>query len=172
MMYGSTIRAAITRLDYSPSNYGWLLLNFAAATVEEFEGARLAIKNLPYQQRQWIQPARVWRVKASALVMLASVWPALREALAELGLSGEYGSYGRRYDAPPPPPVSPGREIADAFTLLCLTPGAPLELIQAARKVYARLYHPDHAHGDLEQMKRVNVAADRAEAYARRKLAA
>lgn len=167
-----TIHAAISRLDYSPSSHGWLLLTWCAATQEEFELARSAVRNLPYQQRQWIAPARVWRVRASALLTLSSIWPALREALAELGLSGEYGSYGRRYDAPPPPPVSPGAQIADAFALLCLTPGAPIGLIQAARRYYAKALHPDLGAGDLEAMKRVNVAADVAEKYARRKLAA
>lgn len=161
----STIRAAITRLDYSPSSYGWLLLNFAAATAEEFERARLAVKNLPYQQRQWIQPARVWRVRASALFTLSAAWPALREALAELGLSGAYGAYGSRYEAPPS--LAPGREIAAAFSLLCLTPHAPLELVQAARKVYARLYHPDRTGGDLARMTAINAAADTCETYAR-----
>lgn len=165
--HSATIRAGITRLDFSPSSAGYLLLAFCGATTEEFDAARMAVSGLPRQQRQWIAPARVWKVRASALVLLSGCWPALRQALNELGVSGEYGSYGRRYDAPPPPPVAPGREIAAAFTLLCLTPAAPLELVLAARRVYGKLHHPDKG-GDAQQMKRLNAAADVAEKYARK----
>ncbi len=163
----TTIRAGITRLDYSPTSAGWLLLAFCGATPDEFEGARLAIKSLPSQQRMWQPGPRVWKVRASALLTLSGMWPALREALAELGLSGEYSR--QRYA--PPPPMSPAREVAESFALLCLTPGAPLGLIQAARRYYAKAYHPD-AGGDVRQMASINNAADVAEQYARRKLAA
>jgi hypothetical protein len=162
----ATIRAGITRLDHSPSSFGWLLLAFCGATPEEFDAARMAVSGLPQRERQWIAPARVWKVRASALVRLAHCWPALFEALQELGVSGEYGGYGRRYDAPPPS-LAPGREIAAAFSLLQLAPGAPVGLVEAARRWWAKELHPDRAGGDADAMKKINAAADVAERFAR-----
>jgi hypothetical protein len=47
----------------------------------------------------------------------------------------------------------------DLLAEIGLTQNAPRELIEAARKVYAKLYHPDLG-GDEEVLKRINAIID------------
>ncbi len=52
------------------------------------------------------------------------------------------------------------RVPATAYQILCLTPDAPAELVEAARRILAKRYHPDVAGGDMVTMQRINAAAD------------
>lgn len=47
---------------------------------------------------------------------------------------------------------------AQAWHELWLTPGAPREVVDAAYKALARMYHPDTGRDDPEAMLRVNKA--------------
>ncbi len=49
--------------------------------------------------------------------------------------------------------------LAPAYRTLYLTEDAPIELVEAARRVLSKRYHPD-AGGDTATMQRINAAAD------------
>jgi len=49
--------------------------------------------------------------------------------------------------------------LASAYQVLYLAPGAPAELVEAARRVLAKRAHPDMG-GDEETMRAINAAAD------------
>jgi len=49
--------------------------------------------------------------------------------------------------------------LASSYQVLYLVEGAPAELVEAARRVLAKRYHPD-AGGDEETMRAINAAAD------------
>ncbi len=63
-----------------------------------------------------------------------------------------------RATAPPPSAQAPAR-VAAAYHVLFLVPGAPPELVQAARRVLSKRCHPD-AGGDNTEMAAINAAAD------------
>ena len=65
----------------------------------------------------------------------------------------------RNRQPPPPPRNGSINRIDQAYDVLFLRKGAPLELISAARKILARINHPDIG-GNLQTMQRINVAAD------------
>ena len=168
----NAIRAGVTRLDMSPTGNGWLLFAFAASDSATFDAARAAVAQLPHYARKWLPQARAWRVKSWALWSLAPQWPALRDALEEMGISREHrrAEYDEDTYTPPPPRLYAPQRVADAFAALQLTPGAPLGLIEAARRYWAKALHPDVSGGDTtEAMKRINVAADMCEAFARQR---
>ncbi|HET6317736.1 MAG TPA: DnaJ domain-containing protein [Chloroflexota bacterium] len=48
-------------------------------------------------------------------------------------------------------------EVANAYAVLWLRPGAPLSVVQAAYRALASRYHPD-AGGDALAMRRLNQA--------------
>lgn len=167
----NAIRAGVTRLDMSPTGNGWLLFAFAASDSATFDAARAAVAQLPHYARKWLPQARAWRVKSWALWSLAPQWPALRDALEEMGISREHRR-AEYDDVPPPPRLYAPQRVADAFRLACLTSDAPVELIAAARKVYALRLHPDRPGGDLARAQQMNAALDLCEAFARQRAAA
>ncbi len=52
-----------------------------------------------------------------------------------------------------------GPALGPAYRVLYLVEGAPPELVEAARRVLAKRYHPD-AGGSDDAMKQINAAAD------------
>ena len=54
-------------------------------------------------------------------------------------------------------PAAPSPEIASAYAVLWLRPGAPLGVVKAAYRALATAYHPD-AGGDALAMRRLNDA--------------
>ncbi len=62
-------------------------------------------------------------------------------------------NYADAYQPPPPPK----QQIVSPFTTLHLLPSAPPELVKAAYKTLAKIYHPD-ARGDGEKMIAINRA--------------
>jgi len=58
------------------------------------------------------------------------------------------------------PAPAPALALAPAYRVLYLVEGAPAELVEAARRVLAKRYHPD-AGGTDEAMAAINAAADR-----------
>jgi hypothetical protein len=65
-------------------------------------------------------------------------------------------SYRRTDWRPEPRQLSP-------YQQLCLVENAPIEVVRAAKKALALLYHPDRAGGDLHKMQSINNAADEIE---------
>ena len=55
---------------------------------------------------------------------------------------------------------APQHSLARPFAVLHLLPSAPPELIDAAYRTLARLWHPDVAGGDPETMRALNEARD------------
>ncbi len=73
------------------------------------------------------------------------------EAWAAMWFDDEATTWERQAAAPTVP--------ATAYQVLCLTPDAPSELVEAARRILAKRYHPD-AGGTDEAMAAINRAAD------------
>ncbi len=74
----------------------------------------------------------------------------LRSFLLELGVDPSTVIGGR-----PVPPPAP-----DPHALLHVSPRAPREVVEAAYRTLAKLYHPDTG-GDPERMKALTAAMDR-----------
>jgi hypothetical protein len=105
--------------------------------------------------RSYEPATRTWLIDGDAYAQLFQ-W--LDYAHAELGARVEWQtSSDRKREKPPePPPAKP--KASDPHTTLWLLPGAPPELVRAAFKCLATIYHPDKPTGDEEKMKRLNAA--------------
>lgn len=64
---------------------------------------------------------------------------------------------GQRTPPPPPPPRPPVDPRAEAYAVLWLRPGAPVEVVKAAYRVLSQRHHPDHG-GDVRTMQAINRA--------------
>ena len=53
-----------------------------------------------------------------------------------------------------------GAHVDPAWAVLHVEPGAPFEVVSAAYRALAARHHPDHG-GDVERMKRINLAFER-----------
>jgi hypothetical protein len=181
MAASSLLTARITHLE--PAGADSFLLSWAAPD-DHFDAVLRAVHRLPWQQRKYVPAARAWLVHRSGLAWLASRWPALDEALAELDAetrqqqqqqqqrgSGAKTKRGpRRRSAPatdtaaaPTDEIPP--EIRAAFGQLHLLPSAPAPVVQAVYRALARQHHPDTG-GELEIMKAVNLAYATARVWA------
>ncbi len=67
--------------------------------------------------------------------------------------TGAAGGRAGAQDSPQAP------RLTSAYQVLYLAPGAPAELVEAARRVLAKRAHPDIG-GDEETMRAINAAAD------------
>lgn len=131
-----------------------------------FEAMVWQIKTLQTRDRQWMPEAFAGR----------GGWWLSRTAFDKLGpLFRNYQEMRRRIEdeasssAPPPRPVPP--QVEQAFAVLHLRTSAPSWLIARVRRFLADRAHPDKG-GNLEEMQRINAAADLAEAWARERQAA
>lgn len=77
----------------------------------------------------------------------------LQAEVLDRELKASFRSGSRRHQFPPRTPSQ------NASLPAGITPDVLLSLIAAGRQILAKRLHPD-AGGDLEQMKRVNIAAD------------
>lgn len=145
----------ITRWEVCPEGDGYYLA-FVASSKALFQTAVLAVKSLHPHDRQWCPDVGCWWIHAEAVEELAERLVVLRDLLHDR-------QRGHRDEAPRPAGVP--ADIAEAFAELHLTPSAPPELVAAARRVLTKMHHPDVAGGDLERMKRLNVAGDIIEAW-------
>ena len=163
----TAIAARIARCEWAPAGDSWLVLAWRADDADAFADALAAVKSIPFRQRRYVPAWRAWKIRPQALTRLASGWPALRDELARLGVAAGDSEYEDTYT---PPRLYAPQRVADAFAALQLAPGAPLGLIEAARRYWAKALHPDVSGGDTtEAMKRINVAADMCEAFARQR---
>lgn len=72
----------------------------------------------------------------------------------------QYVQAAKAYGATPqfaPSAFAATPEMANAYAVLWLRPGAPLSVVQAAYRALASRYHPD-AGGDTRAMRRLNEA--------------
>ena len=152
----STNGPRIVRFERMCDGYLHGYLVAFAGDRDAFLDAVEAVKCLPVWLRSWRPREHCWFIRDQALGELMDTLPTLRQYIA----SGQAGT------PPPSMPTPVPADVANAFATLHLTPSAPASLVSAARRVLARLYHPDTG-GDLEAMVRVNDAADRVEAWLR-----
>jgi DnaJ-domain-containing protein 1 len=73
----------------------------------------------------------------------------------------------RRSAPPPPRPPSHADEVARAYAVLELRPGADFEAVRKSYRTLMRKYHPDrHAHSPEKQRAATELAQKLSEAYA------
>jgi DnaJ-class molecular chaperone len=63
----------------------------------------------------------------------------------------------RAYQRQAPPTSPPPPQVHSPYSVLYVSPDAPQEVIQAAYRALANLYHPDRG-GNPEKMKALNIA--------------
>jgi hypothetical protein len=102
------------------------------------------IEDLPSDYLQWL----------TTIELRGSLREAIHREYSQR--TGEYGEYddGSYRTPPPPPPAQPGLRVR-----LDQVPMAR-RLIDAGYKSLARLLHPDHAGGDAEEMRDLNLLVD------------
>jgi hypothetical protein len=123
-----------------------------------------AVISLDPWHRYWFAEERVWWISQDAISRLARRIPSLAEALEQWhqrtpSISDDVTSFyanirpraQRRVFIPP--------DIAAAYRVLKLQPGASAEDVAMARRALARQYHPD-AGGGHAMMVSINLAAD------------
>jgi len=126
-----------------PWRYALRLVSVDAATFTVFI-ERLKL-NIPGRLRKWDPDAKRWLfrdVDTIEHVMLL---------LRQYGLTYEHdaGEGGHAV----------ALTVQDAYAALWLREGAPAELVAAAYRTLAKLYHPD-AGGETAHMQRINAAAE------------
>lgn len=126
--------ARVIRTEYGAE----LRFSYNAWAVEQLKA------RIPSSFRSWDPDARCWTVDEpyvdQALGILRNVFSTVHivdERVPKAGASAGRGE--------------------SAFTALHLLPTAPKELIDAAYRCLARLYHPD-AGGDTSKMQAINLA--------------
>lgn len=132
----------------------------------EFSTALAGFKaQVPKTCRRFIPDARCWHVEGRAACYLDRWVEDLLGDGAEVYYDGEllHETCGD-----PDPAPSPADPMAALYRELFLVPGAPMKLIEAARRILAVENHPDRG-GDEERMKRVNVAFDMIQQIERRR---
>jgi hypothetical protein len=129
-----------------------------------FSPAVRAVVGLDPWQRRWIAQERIWWVSQDAISRLARRIPALAEALEAWhqrppSIADDVTSFYASIRARVHRHIHVPREIASAYRVLNLPPGAPAEDVALARRTLARQYHPD-AGGGHAMMVSINLAAD------------
>jgi hypothetical protein len=105
--------------------------------------------------RSYEPTTRKWFIDEDAYAQLFQ-W--LDYAHAELGARVEWQtSSDRTREKPPEPPPAKPKTI-DPYAVLHLRETAPPELVRAAFKCLATIFHPDKPTGDEEKMKELNSA--------------
>ncbi len=115
---------------------------------------------VPACHRVYVPDRKTWRVDAYAHDCLQG-WLAYARATFNAQvqwIGGEAYADPEAEWTPPPPPRPPRSKALDPHATLWLLPGAPPELVRAAFKCLATIYHPDKPTGDEEKMKELNSA--------------
>lgn len=106
-------------------------------------------ETIPLGMRSWNQEAKVWHVGLPYLGTLVKILE-------------EYFDDSEIYLDEDIPNLVNLRDVIDPrgtpYSELYLLPDAPREVCRAAYLALSKLYHPDTGRGDLERMKRINVA--------------
>lgn len=127
------------------------------------------ILSLDLWQRRWLAVDRVWWIADDAISRLARRLPEVEQALEAwhtrpIRIEDEV----RRHTTPQPQTwlrrIFVPRDVAQAYDLLGLAPGAPVDSVTSARRRLARRHHPD-AGGDVAAMAAINIAADTVTAW-------
>ncbi len=139
-------RTGVLRIRWSADPGTWKVI------LADFRATLCPLPGVTFDasERAWVVPPayadRLTRWMGRYFPPGAVVW----EGVYNTGPGGADRA-GRRPTTPP--------QLASAYQALYLAPGAPVELVEAARRVLARRYHPD-AGGSDDAMKQINAAAD------------
>ncbi len=116
---------------------------------------------IPATLRGYTPATRQWFVDEDATTQMRR-WLSYAETMTGARVEWIGGEAYEDYEAECPPPLNtppPARPKAlDPHATLWLLPGAPPELVRAAFKCLATIYHPDKPTGDEEKMKELNSA--------------
>jgi hypothetical protein len=136
----SSIKIKITTTD------GGCGVKIFAADTNAFTFAISELKGIiPAAFRNYEPTKKTWFI---------TDWGCLDEWIGELrSVYAVETEYDNEQPSRPPPPQS----IASPFQTLYLLPNAPPELVKAAYKTLAKIYHPD-VQGDSEKMIEINRA--------------
>lgn len=136
--------AVITRLG--PADKPWLYaMRIVKADDDTFREFIEALKStVANSERTWDPAGKRWLFRGGQTVELVT------RLLERHGLSYIYDEDG---DTRTQSPLT----AEDAYAALCLRPGAPPELVQAAYRIMAKRTHPD-AGGDTAAMQTINAA--------------
>jgi acetone carboxylase gamma subunit len=126
-----------------PWRYALRLVSVDADTFTQFLAQLKA--SVPSRQRKWDPAAKRWLFRDVDTIEY------VMHLLRQYGLTYEHDAGGDGHAAALP--------VRDAYAVLWLREGAPAELVTAAYKTLAKLYHPD-AGGDTAYMQRINAAAE------------
>ncbi len=136
----SSIKIKITNTD---GGYG---VKIFAADTNAFTYAISELKGIiPVAFRNYEPAAKTWVI---------TDWECLDEWIGELR---SVYAVETEYDDEQPAQKPPAQSIASPFATLHLLPSAPPELVKAAYKTLARIYHPD-MRGDSAKMIEINRA--------------
>lgn len=132
----------------------WAGLRFTFSTdvVEELKAS------IPVGCRKWDPKERCWRIERSYMSIALSI---LNAYDYEDSIVFEKRQHERRQREKPKPPTPQPQSAASPYTMLFVLPSAPPEVIDAAYRALAKLYHPDRAGGSTQKMKELNVAYDK-----------
>lgn len=132
---------------------GWRL-KFQSADREAFLFAVSSLKNyIDHWQRQYDPETRHWFIEAEAR---PDFYKWLENFEASHAVSTIWNGPGTHH---PPPVRNPA--VINPYAVLHLLPSAPPELVKAAYKALAQIYHPDKTGGDDETMRAINAAYER-----------
>ena len=123
-------KAKMFDCDEAAGGY-WLQTPFNQGFIDDLKG------EIPKYAREWDAFRKMWWVSQDyeeEVLLLA-----------------------RRYYDIETPPALQGAVTHTAWDILYLRPGAPQEVVRAAYRALAVIYHPDHG-GNVQIMKEINLA--------------
>ncbi len=125
------------RAQYRDNGAVWITFPYAAEFITVLKD------RIPAGCREWHPDRKAWWIHAlyaaRAIDLMRDWWPSV-EVIRPGQHAGAENT--RRYWTPPPPPSPPPPREA-AYRTLHLLPSAPPELVEAAGRALARIYHPD-----------------------------
>jgi hypothetical protein len=108
----------------------------------------------PQTYRRYDADTRSWMIYWKQLRVVAHAARRFYSEIDWATLPADWQLYMAGADVQTPVVSEPG---ANPFAVLCVTEDAPLEVIRAAYKALAGIYHPDHG-GTEQQMSDLNAA--------------
>ena len=168
-----TVRVTVQRAPFPPtSGLDWYIVRFSAPDAAADKAVAALLKRLAPAHRRYQATRQEWYISRAGMEQLASPWPALREAWMRARAETAGGSEKAGDVAPTSGTDVESAAVPDpvraAFATLHLLPSAPVPVIRAAYRALVRSAHPDVQGGDGQRMRKLNLAYERALAWAER----
>jgi hypothetical protein len=107
---------------------------------------------IPPNMREWHSALKVWFIGLPYLPTLINILKRYFDS-SDIYVSRDIPNLIALKDVIEP--------LESPYSDLYLLPNAPKEVAYAAYRALAKMYHPDTGRGDLEKMKRINLAWER-----------